>query len=279
VLADAGRCSLAAWRAQFFDGIWHFPAVAGVDFGGHNHFDYRMKPFISCLLGALIISGSSVSTLAQTNEVPAAAANHADRAQATLDKHFKPIQKALNLNDADKEAKVKAVFADYLTALGAWHAQNDSQLKGLWIDFNKAHGKMDVTNTAAVEAKLDAVYATFKPEHDKFLAGLSNLLTPEQVENVEDALTINKVKITYNAYQQIFHGLTPEQNAFILKNLKLARAESIDAGPMTETSALFKKYKVKIEAYLTAQGYDVKQSYKDFVAKQKADKAAKTADH
>lgn len=238
-----------------------------------------MKPFISCLLGALIISSGSVSTFAQTNAVvPAAAADTVDRAQATLDKHFRPIQTALNLSDAGKEAKVKAVFADYLTALNTWHAQNDAQLKGLWNDFNKAHGKLVVTNTAAVEAKLDAVYAGFKPEHDKFLAGLSNLLTPEQVESVEDALTINKVKITYNAYQQIFHGLTPEQNAFILKNLKLAREESVDASPMTEKSALFKKYKVKIEAYLTTQGYDVKQSYKDFVAKQKADKAAKTAD-
>ena len=46
---------------------------------------------------------------------------------------------------------------------------------------------------------------------------------------------------------------------------------------MTEKSAFFKKYKIQIEAYLTAQGYDVKQSYKDFVAKQKADMAKKTS--
>ena len=44
---------------------------------------------------------------------------------------------------------------------------------------------------------------------------------------------------------------------------------------MPEKSAFFKKYKIKIEAYLTAQGYDVKQSYKDFVAKQKAELADK----
>ena len=46
---------------------------------------------------------------------------------------------------------------------------------------------------------------------------------------------------------------------------------------MTEKSAFFKKYKTKIEAYLTAQGYDVKQSYRDFVAKQKAESTAKKA--
>jgi hypothetical protein len=118
------------------------------------------------------------------------------------------------------------------------------------------------------------VYAALKPEHAQFLAALSTVLTPEQVETVKDVLTINKVKITFNAYGQIFHGLTDEQKAFILQNLQAAREEAIDAGAMTEKSAFFKKYKIKIEAYLTAQGYDVKRSYKDFVAKQKAAAAA-----
>ena len=42
---------------------------------------------------------------------------------------------------------------------------------------------------------------------------MSSVLTPEQVEAVKDALTINKVKITFHAYRQIFHGLTDEQKA------------------------------------------------------------------
>ena len=46
---------------------------------------------------------------------------------------------------------------------------------------------------------------------------------------------------------------------------------------MNEKSAFFKKYKIRIEAYLNAHGFDVKQSYKDFVAKQKAEKDAKKA--
>lgn len=47
---------------------------------------------------------------------------------------------------------------------------------------------------------------------------------------------------------------------------------------MPEKSAFFTKYKIKIEAYLTAQGCDVKKSYQEFVAKQKAEAAAKNAD-
>ena len=221
--------------------------------------------------------GASIPAYAQTNEAtaPLAAVDAGDRAQATLDKHSKPILEALNLNDSAKETTVRAALAEYLGELDAWHAQNDSQIKGLWAAFNKAHGKLDVTNTDAVAAKIDAVYVTFKPDHDKFIASLSSVLTPDQVETVEDALTVNKVEVTYKNYQLIFHGLTPEQNAVILQKLKAAREQAIDAKAMTEKSAFFKKYKIQIEAYLTAQGYDVKQSYKDFVAKQKAEMAAK----
>jgi Spy/CpxP family protein refolding chaperone len=235
-----------------------------------------MKPFISCTLLAVILAGGTVTLPAQTNDsTTTTAAAPTDREQATLEKHIKPVLTALNLNDADKEAKVRAIMTAQLTALNTWHAQNDSQIKSLWNAFNKARGKQNEADADAALAKLDTVYASFKPQHAKFISDLSAVLTPAQVESVEDTLTINKVHITYNAYQQIFHGLTPEQNAFILKNLEAAREEAIDAGAMTEKSAFFKKYKIKIEAYLTAQGYDVKQSYKDFVAKQKAEMAAK----
>ena len=108
------------------------------------------------------------------------------------------------------------------------------------------------------------------------MSGLAAGLTPEQIETVEDVLTVNKVKVTFNAYMEIFHGLTGAQKAVILKNLKAAREEAMDAGSMTEKSASFKKYKIKIEEdYLSGQGYDPKQARQDFAAKQKAGVAAK----
>jgi hypothetical protein len=209
---------------------------------------------------------------AQTNDpagsLPAALT---DREKATLEKHIKPVLAALNLKDPGQEAKVREMLSRHLTVLNAWHVQHDPQIKSLWNDFNNARGRRDQTNADASLAKIDAVYVTLKPEHEKFISELSAVLTPEQVETVKDVLTINKVKITFHAYGEIFPGLADEQKAFILENLKAAREEAIDAGNMPEKSAFFKKYKIKIEAYLTAQGYDVKQSYKTFVAKQKAE--------
>ena len=227
---------------------------------------------------AVLLSGSLSSVEAQTNNASGGPKlNAAEQEMRTEEKHTKPILDALNLNDASQEAKVREIVGTQIKALGEWHAQNDAQIKSLWTDFSKARGKQDETGTDAALAKIDAVYATFKPQHEKFESELSSILTPEQVETVKDALTINKVKITFDAYGEIFHGLTEEQKAFILKNLKAAREEEIDAGPMTEKSDFFKKYKIKIEAYLMSQGYDVKQSYREFVAKQKAEAAAKKA--
>jgi len=233
--------------------------------------------FIFALL--LFVSAAGIcSTSAQTNGAATpATAGATDQEQRTIDKHAKPILKALALNNAAKEARVRAIIGEYIKALDAWHPQHDAEIKELWQQFNQAHGKQDQAATDAALAKIDAVYASFKPQHEKFLGDLSSVLTPPQVETAEDVLTINKVKITFNAYGEIFHGLTDAQKAFILKNLQAAREEAIDAGSMTEKSAFFKKYKTKIEAYLTAQGYDVKQSYRDFVAKQKAESTAKKA--
>jgi len=92
-------------------------------------------------------------------------------------------------------------------------------------------------------------------------------------------LTINKVKVTYDVYLQIFPMLTDAQKAVVLQDLKSAREQAIDCESMTEKSAFFKKYKIVIEDdYLTGQGYDPKQARKDFAAKQKADAAGKADD-
>jgi hypothetical protein len=228
-----------------------------------------------CTAKITIAQSTSNSVASQTAAV--SSPSSADRDKATFEKHTKPVMDALKLTDAAKAAKVHDIMVAQFASWKTWHDTNDTQIKELWNKFNKARSTQNETNADAALAQIDAVYATFKPQHDAFIAKLGTVLTPAQIETVEDTLTINKVKITYHAYGEIFHGLTDAQNAFIMKELKAAREEAIDAGAMTEKSAFFKKYKIQIEAYLTAQGYDVKQSYKDFVAKQKADMAKKNS--
>jgi hypothetical protein len=229
-------------------------------------------------LAAIVFTCASECVHSQKcSAAPAADASFADEAKRIEDKHTKAIVEALKLNDAAKEAKVREIVGEHLKALNVWHDQNDAKIKTLWDEFNGARSKLDEAGANKALAAIDGVYASFKPQHENFLSELSAVLTPEQVESVKDTLTVKKVEVTFHAYGEIFHGLTDAQKAFILEHLKAAREEAIDAGTMTEKSAFFKKYKIQIEAYLTAQGYDVKESYRVFVAKQKADEAAKKA--
>jgi Protein of unknown function (DUF3826) len=230
-----------------------------------------MKQFLFIVALASLIGFIPDPVPAQTNA--------ADKEEASLEKHIRPVLAKLKLADAAKAARVHDILAAQFAALNAWHAANDAQIKPLWNDFNQARSAKNVTNANAALDKIAGVYASFKPQHDKFVSDLAAVLSPEQVERVKDVLTVNKVKVTYNVYLQIFPTLTDAQKAVVLQDLKAAREEAIDCESMAEKSAFFKKYKIIIEDdYLTSQGYNPKQARKDFAEKQKAETAKKTAD-
>lgn len=230
-----------------------------------------MKHILFALIIGCAMISSPATSRAQTNAAPPVNAD--DREKATIEKHFQPIHDSLKLKDADKEAKVHEAFATFFKAQQTWHAENDAKITPLWAEFSKAHTKKDDAATEAANDKITAAYATFKPTHDKFLADLSAVLSPNQVTAVKDALTLGTVERTMGAYGQIFHGITDEQKAYARKELEAAREESIDTPNKKEIALFFKKHKNHVEAYLTAQGYDVKKSYQEFVAKQKGNAA------
>jgi len=237
-----------------------------------------MNKAVLWLASAAVFASGLVSISAQQKESAAAASSSAVEQQTRTDeKHSKPILDALQLKDADKETKLRPILTQHFKALNAWHDQNDPQIKALWGEFDKARKAKSETGWNAALEKIDGVYASFKPEHEKFDKEMATLLTPEQIETVKDAMTVGKVQFTFKGYHDIFPGLKDEDKAFILKNLKAAREEAIDAGSMNEKSAFFKKYKIKIEAYLNTHGFDVKESYRVFDAKVKAEKDAKKA--
>ena len=83
-------------------------------------------------------------------------------------------------------------------------------------------------------------------------------------------MTYNKVRVTFDGYLQIVPHLTDPEKARILELLKEAREEAMDGGSAEEKSAIFKKYKGKINNYLNSNGHDVAKAYKDWGERQKA---------
>jgi len=170
----------------------------------------------------------------------------------TIEKRVADILVVLDLNDSAKSAKAHDLLVARYRALRDWHDANDPKLKNASPD-----------QAAQIRASL-------KAGHDKFLAGLSEVLTLAQVERVKDLMTYNKVKVTYDAYCEMVPNLTDRQKQRMLELLQEAREEAMDGGSAEEKSAVFNKFKGRINNYLTAEGHNLKQAYIDWGERRKA---------
>jgi hypothetical protein len=157
---------------------------------------------------------------------------------AAIEGRTADILKVLNLSDTNKTAKVHDTIIAQYRALNAWHNENDAKLKA---------AKSDTNAVAQIRTSLKVL-------HNEFLAKLADNLTPEQIEQVKDKMTYGKVQFTFNGYVSQYSNLTDEQKAEILRLLKEAREDAMDGGSAEEKTAVFQKYKGKINNYLSKQG-------------------------
>ena len=170
---------------------------------------------------------------------------------AKLEQRAGDILTALDLKDAEKAGRVRGIVIAQYRALRDWHDGLGPKLKG----------------AADEEAKV--IRASMKELHEKFLASLTAELTPAQVERVKDKMTYDKVRVTYDGYVGMLPKLTAPQKARILELLKEAREEAMDGGSSEEKTAVFTRFKGKINNYLSAEGYDLKQAGKDWAERRK----------
>ena len=172
----------------------------------------------------------------------------------TIENRVVDILKTLNLADEAKSNALHDVLVAQYHELRVRDAAIDTRLKvdGKEVNYENRAAQLAVQS---------------KPLHDQFLTKLAASLTPEQVEQVKDLMTYNKVKVTYDAYCAIVPGLNDAEKAKILELLKAAREEAMDGGNAPEKSAIFQKYKDQINSYLDAQGHDTAKAFKDWAAK------------
>ena len=197
------------------------------------------------------LAASCVSALLAAE--PGKAAQEVEAAYTrTIENRVAGILAVLELSDPARSARAHDLLVARYRALRDWHDTNDAKLKTASAD-----------QAAQIKAPL-------KAGHDTFLAGLSEVLTPTQVERVKDQMTYNKVKVTYDAYCEIVPNLTDRQKQRMLELLQDAREEAMDGGSAEEKSAVFNRFKGKINNYLTAEGHDLKQAYKDWGERRKA---------
>jgi hypothetical protein len=159
------------------------------------------------------------------------------RYTTAIDQRSEKIVQTLELSDTNMAAKVHDIIMAQYRALNGWHNTNDASLKA---------AKGDKVAVAKISASLKAL-------HDEYLASLAQYLKPAQIEQVKDEMTYGKVQFTFKGYCVAYSNLSEANKQEILRLLKEAREEAMDGGSSDEKSAVFKRYKGKINNYLSKQ--------------------------
>jgi hypothetical protein len=206
---------------------------------------------VAACFGMLVSTSNVLADGDQANPSPPKTAEETEAAYTrAIEGRTADILALLTLTNLTAKEKIHDIIMAQYRALRAWHDINDAKLKA---------AKSDTNATAQIRRSLKSV-------HDEFIAKLSANLTPEQVEKVKDKMTYGKVQFTYAGYLAAYPDLTEENKRKILELLKQAREEAMDGGSSDEKTAIFQRYKGKINNYLSKQGIHP--------AKEKAAKAA-----
>jgi hypothetical protein len=204
------------------------------------------KKYIVMLM--LLLTGAAVKAQVQT--------------QAEKDAYTKSITDrsakyviAIGITDtlSPKFKTLRDILVDQYRVLGAIHDTRNAQVKE--IKASVAEDKN--VKIAAADSLMGQQLAV---KHTAFLAKLGKELSADQVEKVKDQMTYNKVAVTYNAYLDELPQLTDVQKAQLKAWLVEAREKAIDGGSSDEKTAIFGKYKGRINNYLSAQGFDMKKA-------------------
>jgi hypothetical protein len=192
--------------------------------------------FALLAMGFAIAVNVMSAVAAETNTIVAPkSAGDAEAAYTkVIEDRVTKIVAPLKLEDQSKSAKVHSLLVAQYRSLRDWHDANDASRK-------KAAGD-----------ELAKINDSLKALHEKFIAGLAAELTPEQVESVKDAMTYGKVQFTFKGYLAEYPELTGEQQQKVLELLKEAR--ELAGGSSDEKTAIFNRYKGKINNWLSAQG-------------------------
>jgi hypothetical protein len=221
---------------------------------------------------------ASVACLSVAAALPARAADgpESDAAEVAytqaLEKRAADVLDVLKLDDPAKADRVREVIIAQYRGLRALHDARDARIKALRGRKDLAKADLD----ARIKTERGLTAASSAALHEKFVTRLAADLSPEQIDQVKDKMTYNKLQVTYDGYLQMLPDLTPDQKKAVFDMLKQARDEATYAGSSGEKSEVFNKYKGRVNNYLSVQGYDLKRASKEWNDRLKAGKVAET---
>lgn len=170
-----------------------------------------------------------------------------------LDGRATKILMTLQEKDTEKLETAKNLIIDQYRSLSSLHDSSDKDIKTI---ANDASIDKKIAESKIKSIKLQTELAIFKL-HRHYIAQLASLLSPEDVEAVKDGMTYGVINNTYGRYLELLPELKEHEKQAILAMLMEAREYAMDGGSSSEKHGWFRKYKGKINNYLSAAGYNI----------------------
>lgn len=177
----------------------------------------------------------------------------ADATQKRAEAKAARLVGGLKLADPAAASAAQTVVGDWFVTLWAWHQQNDPQLKELWSQWSKARAVVpkDEFPGEVIAHRIDDVYASLQPAYRTFLEKLATHLSADQIDALKESWSRSPgMRRTYHAYLEIVPDLTDEQKKVILDRMLRAREDAMLTDADKEIVNIYKRHKVKVEAYI-----------------------------
>ncbi|MCA9236344.1 MAG: DUF3826 domain-containing protein [Planctomycetales bacterium] len=201
---------------------------------------------VVCLVSILALCGSAHA--GDGADQPAPDAEY----ERVIAQRAAKIVAQLGLADEQQQQRVAGLIADQYRSLSALHARRDAENHRE----TPAGNESELAAAQRELARLEIEKEQFAL-HRQFLARLAAELQPGQVDGVKDGMTYGVVGGTYARYVALLPELSDEQRRQIKAWLLEAREYAMDGGSAEEKHNWFRKYKGRINNYLSQHGLDL----------------------
>ncbi|HLT87401.1 MAG TPA: DUF3826 domain-containing protein [Sphingobacterium sp.] len=158
----------------------------------------------------------------------------------------------MRLSDTDKSAKLIAATVTYLDTLEKILKARAATLQQL----DRAYTAESAEKTALIVDAYEVARDAFLPLKRKYVAQLTDGLTPYQVDRVKDGLTHDAFPNFEAMYFEMVPTLKPAERAHILCLLVEGRENAMTATDDEGQKQWWDKYRGIINNFIASQGYD-----------------------
>lgn len=180
----------------------------------------------------------------------------------------KILENYVQLPQGTKRDKVRSLMVKQYWDLNKVHDVTKAKVKKL-----RERDLTDKKLNKRIEKENKKATRKLKKLQKKFLANLAKELNSEQIDGVKDGMTLGALNHNYRGFTEMIPSLSDEEKTYIRNELLRARDEAMNMGSSEEKLNVFRKYKGKINNWLSAErGYDLKKEGDDWRERIKSSK-------